>query len=272
MAWKLAEIGPALVGRAADGDSQAVAEIVRALQKPIYGIALRMLLSPHDAEDATQEALVRVVTRLAQYRGESAFSTWAYRIAVRRILDHRRHRGPSLTFEAFAEDLKEGRDDDAVERTENAILYHQLKMVCGRAMLQCLDEDQRIAFVLGEILELSSSDAAEILEIEPATFRKRVSRARSALTEFLGRRCGVFNESAACACHRRLDRAVALGRVRPDDLEVTSGNLVQLRRQLACISEMQRVTAFYKDEPNLESKSDFVVSIRSLLSAGREES
>jgi RNA polymerase sigma factor (sigma-70 family) len=244
-----------------------VSEIVRALEKPIYGVAHRMLFDRSDAEDATQEALLRIVTRLAQFRGESAFSTWAYRIAVRRILDFREQRAAAtrLTSEAFAADLADGLDSEAPERAEDAILHQQLKVMCSHAMLHILDGDHRIAYVLGDIIGLSSPEAAEILEIEPATFRKRQSRARTTLTAFLGKHCGVVNEAAPCRCHRRLDRAIALGRVSPDRLEVDRGGIAELRRQLSTISEMQRVTAFYRDEPELASKRDFVASIRSLI-------
>ena len=266
MAIDLKEVDRTLVTRAADGDGEAMSEIVRALEIPIYGIANRMLLDRSDAEDATQEALLRIVTRLAQFRGDSAFSTWAYRIAVRRILDFREQRAAAARFtEAeFAADLADGRDDQAVERAEDAILHQQLKVACSHAMLHLLDGDHRIAYVLGEIVGLSSAEAAEILEIEPATFRKRQSRARATLIGFLGKHCGVVNEAAPCRCHRRLDRAIVLGRVSRDRLEVDSGGLPELRRQLATISELQRVTAFYRDEPELAVKRDFVASIRSL--------
>src|SRR5262245_50079171 len=122
MALALADVDPALVSLAADGDARAVADIVRALERPIYGIALRMLADRQDAEDATQEALIRIVTRLAQFRGESRFSTWAYRIAVRRVLDFREQRAAAarVTTEQFAADLAAGRDEDAVERAEDA--------------------------------------------------------------------------------------------------------------------------------------------------------
>jgi RNA polymerase sigma factor (sigma-70 family) len=267
------DIDAALVALAADGNARAVSEIVRALQQPIYGIALRMLLDRHDAEDAAQEALLRVVTRLAQFRGESAFATWAYRIAVSRILDFREHRAAAarFTFDAFAADLADGLDRDAVERAEDAILHQQLKLVCSRAMLQCLDGDHRIAYVLGDILQLSSAEAAEVLQIEPAAFRKRLSRARASLSEFLGRHCGVVNEAAPCRCHRRLDQALALGRLRPDDVEVDHGGLIELRAQLATIDQMKRVTAFYRDEPELVSKRDFVAGIRELLTPHQEK-
>jgi RNA polymerase sigma factor (sigma-70 family) len=270
---RLSDIDSALVALAVDGDGRAVAEIVRALERPLYGIALRMLGDRQDAEDATQEALIRVVTRLAQFRGEAAFSTWAYRIAVRRVLDFREQRAAAarLTSEQFSADLMRGLDREAVERTEDAILHHQLKLVCGRAMLQCLDGDHRIAFVLGDVAQLSSVEAAEILEIEPAAFRKRLSRARATLTEFLGRCCGVVNPDAPCRCHRQLDRAIALGRVRPDDLETDRGGVAELRAQLVTIKEIRRVTAFYRDEPALVSKRDFVANVRALLALGPDQ-
>src|SRR5262249_61676474 len=107
MAPAFRAVAPALVALAADGAPRAVADGVPGSAKPIYNVARRMLLDRHDAEDATQEALVRIVTRLAQFRGESAFSTWAYRIAVRRILDFREQRAAAarVTSDAFAADL-----------------------------------------------------------------------------------------------------------------------------------------------------------------------
>jgi RNA polymerase sigma factor (sigma-70 family) len=267
MTHTLSEVPNELVSRAADGDAGAVEEIVRALEQPVYAVALRMLRDRQDAEDATQEALIRILTRLAQFRGEARFSTWAWRIAVRRILDFREQRAGALrpTFDAFAADLAEGRDDDAVERAENGILHQQLKVICSRAMLQCLDPDHRIAFVLGEILELSSVEAAEILDLEPATFRKRLSRARATLTGFLNRNCGVFNPSAPCACHRRLGRALELGRVDRSDLEVRAGDLPAFRAHLATLSEVERVAAYYQSDLGLRSKHDLIAKVRTML-------
>jgi len=267
------EITSELIALAVDGDRHAVEQIVRTLQKPIYGVALRMLLDRVDAEDATQEALIRIITRLAQYRGEAKFSTWAWRIAVRRILDFREQRAAAAraSFEAFANDLAEGRNDDAVPRPEDELLHRQLKVVCSRAMLLCLDGDHRIAFILGEILGFSSGEAAEVLEIESAAFRKRLSRARSALVEFLSRTCSVFDAKAPCACHRRIDRAVALGRVKRSDLEVQEvSQLPALHAHLSTLSEMHRLTAYYRSDPDPNSKRDFVVTLRTMIHQYKE--
>jgi RNA polymerase sigma factor (sigma-70 family) len=73
--------------RAVGGDRAALDRLVRDLQGDIYGLALRMLWNREDAEDATQEILVRVVTRLAHFDFRSQLRTWVYRIAVNCILD-----------------------------------------------------------------------------------------------------------------------------------------------------------------------------------------
>ena len=258
------EITAELVARASAGDGNAVTEIVRALERPFYNVALRMLSNRQDAEDAAQEALIRVVTRLGQYRGDAAFSTWAWRIAIRRILDVRTAR-PRYSFDDYAADLADGRDAAAAERPEDAVLYRELKVICSRALLQCLDADQRVAFVLGDILELDSTEAAQIVDLDPATFRKRLSRARAALSGFLMQHCGVVNEAAPCACHRRLARATALGRVHRDVLDVSEGNLVQLRRKIAALPEAERVGMSYRSDPELTSRRDIVASVHAML-------
>src|ERR1041384_1859715 len=113
MPLAMSQITPELVTRATAGDGDAVTEIVRALERPFYNAALRMLADRQDAEDATQEALIRVVTRLAQARGAAQFATGAWRIAIRRMLDVRAGRGPRMSFEDFAADLDNGIEADA---------------------------------------------------------------------------------------------------------------------------------------------------------------
>lgn len=77
---------------AAGGDRRALGELCREVQHPIYRLALRMLSDPQDAEDATQEVLVRLVKNLGSFEGRSKFMTWAYTIATRQLLRTRKRR------------------------------------------------------------------------------------------------------------------------------------------------------------------------------------
>src|SRR5258705_7080594 len=82
----------AMATRAVAGDREALGQLCFALQGQIYGLALRMLGHPQDAEDASQEILVQIATHLSQFRGQSQLSTWAYRIAARHLVRFRKSR------------------------------------------------------------------------------------------------------------------------------------------------------------------------------------
>jgi hypothetical protein len=95
----------------------------------------------------------------------------------------------------------------------------EVKIGCTLGMLQCLDRPHRLAYVLGEILDLSGPESAEALGISAELFRKRLQHARTAIETFTRAHCGLASDSAACACHRRVAAALRLGRVRPDALD-----------------------------------------------------
>ena len=205
-----------LAREAIDGDRDAVEQLVRDLQNNVYGLALRILWNREDAEDATQEILVRVVTRLAQFDFRSKLKTWVYRIAVNYLLDVKKSpvERMQFTFERFAADLADGLSSDGPADAERSLLTEEVKIGCTLGMLQCLDRPHRLAYVVGEILDLSGPEAADILAIAPALFRKRLQHARSSILSFTRTYCGLASETAACACHRRVPAALRVGRIR----------------------------------------------------------
>ena len=207
--------------RALDGDRNAVEQVVRDLQGDVYGLALRMLWNREDAEDATQEILVRAITRLAQFDFRSKLKTWVYRIAVNYILDVKKSpvERLHLTFERFADDLAEGLSSDGPTDADRSLLTEEVKIGCTLGMLQCLDRPHRLAYVFGEIFELPGPEAADALGITPALFRKRLQHARTAIMSFTRTYCGLASDTAACACHRRVPAALRIGRVREDALD-----------------------------------------------------
>ena len=77
-----------LVEAAKEGDKKALEDLILKIQDKIYGLALRMLYNPSDAEDASQEILLKIITHLGTFRGESAFTTWMFRVAVNHLLTH----------------------------------------------------------------------------------------------------------------------------------------------------------------------------------------
>jgi RNA polymerase sigma factor (sigma-70 family) len=271
LASSLAELGSDVLTRACAGERESLEVLVRVIQKPFYNLALRMLHDRALAEDAAQECLLRVVTHLSQYRQEAKFATWAMRVAVNAVLDFKNGvaRSARLTFDAFENQLDLGLDESAVERPEDALLLKQVKKLCNQVLLQCLDGDHRIAFVLGEILEFESTEAAEILDIEPAAFRKRLSRARADLTILLSKKCGVHTATAACACHRQAESLVKRGLLDPSQLDVHIGDLVQLRAKLARLDADQRTTAIYRGDEASELRGRILDSVRDTLFAMR---
>jgi RNA polymerase sigma factor (sigma-70 family) len=234
-----------LARRAGEGDRDALDRVVSELQRDVYGLAVRMLWNREDAEDATQEILVRVVTRLAQFDSRSKLRTWVYRIAVNYILDVKKSpvERMKLNFQVFAEDLADGLSSDGPAEAERSLLIDEVKIGCTLGMLQCLDRPHRWAYVLGEILELPGPEAAEALDITPELFRKRLQHARSSIEAFTRAHCGLVSDSAACACHRRVPAALRLGRIRPNAVDFAEHpSSYQATRELVRRAEEARWT------------------------------
>jgi len=212
-----------LVARAQAGDRAALEAVIAGVRDRVYNLAMRMLWHPADAEDATQEILVRIITHLGSFRGESAFTTWAYRVASNYLLTTRKRRAEreELTFAHFAEQLDAGLAPAVpgpAADIEQRLLVEEVKFGCTQGMLLCLDRDYRLAYILGEVFGLPSPEAAEIVGISPAAFRKRLSRARERLHGFMARKCGLVNAANPCRCARRVEHAIRVGRVDPEHL------------------------------------------------------
>jgi RNA polymerase sigma factor (sigma-70 family) len=215
------------VTAAASGDKQAAERILDAIQDGIYELALRMLGHPADAEDASQEILVIVLTHLGSFRAESAFRTWVWRIAVRHLARARRGRREVVTFEVLDERLRTGLRDLPAERSdpEAEALARELRLRCTEAMILSLDRNLRIAYLLGDIMELSGQEAADILEIDAASYRKRLSRARERLHEFVRGWCGVYDPANPCRCAKQVDCAIERNLLAPGDLYLSQNRL-----------------------------------------------
>ena len=257
-----------LARAAAEGDSAALERVVASLRDDVYGLALRMLWHPEDAEDATQEALIRIMTRIGSYRGEAAFRTWAYRVAANHILNWRQTRveQENLNFRRYGEQLLEGLADPDWTRPDTGLLAEEVKLGCTLGMLLCLDRDHRMAYVLSDVFDVPSSDGAYICGVTPAAFRKRASRARGLLREFVGVHCGLVNKSAECRCDRRVKAAIRAARVQPDDLHFADH--VNLRAGVAEMERLHDLASLMRSQPDYQAPEAVVAAIGEVIKSG----
>jgi RNA polymerase sigma factor (sigma-70 family) len=160
---------PNWVERAIKGDRAALDKLILRHQAWISNIAVRMVFQPHDAEEVTQEVLVKVITKLSTYKGESKFRTWPYRIAANHILNMKRRSAETQTFAAYGAAIDRTPDlelpDPKSVPVEVPLLVEEAKIGCTTGMLLCLDRKQRLIFTLGEILGASDTVGGEVLEM-----------------------------------------------------------------------------------------------------------
>jgi RNA polymerase sigma factor (sigma-70 family) len=268
-----------LVARAQEGDRAALEAVIASVRDRIYNLALRMLWHPADAEDATQEILVRLVTHLGSFRGESAFTTWVFRVASNYLLTTRKRRAEreELTFEHFAEQLDAGLAPEApgpATEVENRLLVEEVKLGCSHGMLLCLDREHRLAYILGDVFDLTSQEAAEIVGNSPVAFRKRLSRARSRLHGFMERKCGLVNPVNPCRCARRVDHAVQIGRVDPERLLFATHPVrlaadTSIREVVREMDQLHSAADLLRGHPDYAAPGKATEVIRSLLRGSR---
>jgi RNA polymerase sigma factor (sigma-70 family) len=261
---------PGLVRRAQEGDRDAVEALLLAVRDNIHRLAVRMTGGADDALDATQEILVKVLTRLSTFNGEAAFTTWVHRVAVNHLLDRKRSAVErfELTFGAFADDLLDGLAPVAPDAApELDLLAREVKHGCTLALLTCLDRQLRVAYVLGEVFGVSSTEGAWICNTTETAYRKRLSRARAAVRTFVAEHCGlVAADRARCHCRKRVPAAIALGRVDPADADEPSPDDIA-----AAVAEMEALydaAGLLRSVPDAPAPAAVAAHIRSLLDSG----
>jgi RNA polymerase sigma factor (sigma-70 family) len=244
-----------LAKRAALGDRAALDGLVAAIRGDVFKLAVRMLGHPADAEDASQEILIKVVTHLSGFRGESTVRTWVWRVACNHLLAMRRSRAErAALFHAMVDRTGQHDANLAPQPTptpEQAALMDRVKACCARGLLTSLDRDHRVALVLGEIFGVTSDEGAAILGIKAAAFRKRLSRAKERLRSHIVGECGLLGRGRCRSCQRKLSDDTAMlrdGVQEMDDLSDTATTM-------ECDRKATRAT--------------FMEQVRGILSSGR---
>jgi RNA polymerase sigma-70 factor (ECF subfamily) len=181
------EVDQELVERAQKGDKRAFELLVMKYQRKLARLLSRMVRDPAEIEDITQESFIKAYRALPQFRGESAFYTWLYRIAVntaKNYLVARGRRAPTTT--EFNAEEAEGFEDAELLRdiaTPDAELQTKQIADAVNKAVEALPEELRTAITLREIEGLSYEEIAQMMGCPIGTVRSRIFRAREAIAE-----------------------------------------------------------------------------------------
>jgi RNA polymerase sigma-70 factor (ECF subfamily) len=167
----------ALVSAAQGGDRFALDQLLRRHYDRIHAVCRRIAGSTRDADDASQEALIKIVRNLPRFDGRSSFGTWAYRIATNASLDELRRRQRRPALHAVGEQDRADTVDPKASRYADSLPD---RLLLDDA-LDRLPDDLRVAVVLRDVADLDYAEIAATLDIPVGTVKSRISRGRAAL-------------------------------------------------------------------------------------------
>jgi RNA polymerase sigma-70 factor (ECF subfamily) len=172
-----------LIAAYRQGDDAALSTLVQRHQAPVYRLALGVLGSPHDAEDAAQESMLAMFRSLPSFRGEARFTTWLYRLTLNTCLRRRSGVRDDLSLaESYALPDNPSRSPDA--RADQSWLRDQVG-----ALLAALPRSYRVPLVLSDALDLPASEIAQLLDLSLPAAKARILRGRRRLREQIERHC-----------------------------------------------------------------------------------
>lgn len=265
----------ALVARGQAGDRLALETLLARHQPWIYNILVRMLYYPAEAEDATQEVLIKILTKLSTFEGRSSFRTWLYRIVVNHALNIKRRgdQPDTISFSEYARGLDDTPDldlpDPSAVPADVQLLVQEAKIGCTSGMLLCLDREQRLVYILGGILRVPDSVGAELLEISRDAFRQKLARARRDLHSFMHGQCGLINSANPCRCAKKTQGFIKAGYLEPHRLLFARAHVTHVHEVApSAVDGLEALDAAYgdihRDHP-FHAAPDFLPALRKLL-------
>ncbi|MCK4836964.1 MAG: RNA polymerase sigma factor, partial [Candidatus Aminicenantes bacterium] len=210
------------------GNREALEEIIQRHQNWIYNITLRMVMDPQDAEDVTQEVLIKIITKLSTFKGRSKFRTWVYRIVANHVINMKKKATEKkyVSYSVYGEMIDKVPDRDLPDQkalpVDLALVLEEIKMDCLLGMILCLSREQRLVFILGEIFGIGDSIGGEIMNVSKDNYRQRLSRARKKVFSFMKQKCGLVNQNNTCHCLQKSSALIEEKVVDPNKLRFTS--------------------------------------------------
>ncbi|MEE9363129.1 MAG: RNA polymerase sigma factor [Cellulophaga sp.] len=213
-----------LIKATLSGDKVALDMLIKRHYSYTFNISLKMLYSHQDAEDVNQEIWIKTITQLKNFQFKSSFRTWIYRITVYHILDMKKKSveiAISKGFDGYANNLANISSQE-LNKEEKIVLkeaVEEAKISCMSGMLMCLDREQRLIYVMGDIFNIDHKLGSEIFGIKPDSYRQKLSRARKELFNFMNKQCSLVNTDNPCTCSKKTKGFIKVGYVNPEHLK-----------------------------------------------------
>jgi RNA polymerase sigma factor (sigma-70 family) len=262
-----------LIKDALGGSKTALEHLIKRHYKFIYNVAFKFVLTHEDAQDLTQEVIIKVIVKLSQFNYQSEFRTWLYRIVFNHFLNskERKKENDIISFDAFGSALDDMGFDNLTTSEETGLQekIEDVKIGCMTAMLLCLNRNQRLVYILSEIFQVESRVGAELLEISADNFRQILARARKDLYNFMNNKCGLVNTDNPCRCPKKTKGFIKAGFVKESNLQFNNFFVkrisdIAVDRANQCDNLIEeKYASLYKDHPfyNKDKTSDLIFSL-----------
>jgi len=262
----------ALIAEVVRGDMDSLEKLIRRHQAWIYNIALRMVCNPDDAQDITQEILIKILTKLSTYDSKkAAFRTWLYHVVANHVLDmkKKKYEYAVTSFEDYY-DVAHIPDESPESYPGYKILIEEQKIVCYIGSLLCFDRRQRLVFILGAIFNVTDIVGSEIVGVSKSNFRKILSRSNKQLYNFVNQNCGLLNENNPCHCETKLIGHIKKGWYHADKITFYSKETQKVKDVIQVDidgfkrSKYSKYIQLFREHPFYQAK-DLTVWIRKII-------
>ena len=263
-----------LIDLAAEGNSRALEMVLLDVRDLVFNLSVRMLGTVADAEDASQDILMKVMMKLGSFRKEADFHTWVYRIAANYLTDYKKSMFAQhpLNFDYYANDIRAGYQDTTEEMlmgVSREEMAKELKLSCTNVMLQCLDPQSRCIFILGTMFHVNSKMAGDILDLSPENYRQKLSRAKRKMADFLQAYCGLSG-TGCCDCYDRVGYALEQHRIHPRRMEFKQLRTLDkgiLQEHMDSMEKLDEKVPVFEELPHYQSNMDVKTFIQNLIAS-----
>lgn len=203
-----------LIDAVLEGDAHALEALILRHQAWIYNIAFKMTMDHENAEDITQEILIKVISHLGTYDpAKAAFRTWLYRIVVNHVLNMKKKKFEVRIhdFDTYVSLIEKLPDQGADAHPESAVLAEEMKIGCMMGMLLCLKRPDRMAFLLGAVFGVRDEEGADLMAMSRENFRQKLSRSRKRVFDYMNGICGHVNSGNPCRCVHKVKAFADMG-------------------------------------------------------------